>query len=277
MRCFVILFITIAIGLCVFYFNASYFLTWPFEGWGRDELGQFGDSWGVLTSIFSVLAFCGVAYSVILQRQSLAQVKKEATDNRDFLRLQRFEGVFFQMLGLLQNIIEDIDISFKSSSREAKQGRDTFHYLYGKLKRKGYYPLGYMVTEKNGTLYDFEMIKNDVSKTYDEFFSSRQQNLAHYFRMVYHIYKFIDDSGLDEKIKRSYSSILRAQISNYELLMLFYNCLGSHGEKMQAYAIKYRLFDNMPLDELIQDEHKYLMDFKAFGSQEIYKPYQLNS
>ncbi|HIE4010224.1 TPA: putative phage abortive infection protein [Serratia marcescens] len=272
MRVLAIVFITVAINLCIVYYWASYDLNWPFSGWSREELGQFGDSWGVLTSIFSVFAFCGVAYSIILQRQSLSQVTQDACENRDFLKLQRFESVFFQMLGLLQGIIEDIDISFKTPNREPKKGRDAFHYLYGKLKGNDGFGQRVYSQHNRPDLHDFTEIRKDVIRHYDAFYNVRQQNLAHYYRMIYHIYKFIDEASLDDKVKCDYANILRAQISNYELLILFYNCLGEHGRNMECYAIKYKLFDNMPIKELAGSGHKYLIDFKAFGSQKIYHP-----
>ncbi|MDQ9128573.1 putative phage abortive infection protein [Serratia fonticola] len=272
MKYFSVITITIAINICAFYFLASYDLSWPFEGWEREELGQFGDSWGVLTSIFSVLAFCGVAYSVTLQRQSLEQVTKESSDNNEFLKSQRFEGVFFQMIGLLQNVISDIDVTYLEQARGPKKGRGAFRLFYSSLRDSGF--VSSFFARKNGSeIYNFYKTRCDVRSKYDTFFIIWQQNLAHYFRMVYHIYKFIDESHLDDNLKKNYASILRAQLSNFELLILFYNCVGEHGSKMEKYAVKYEMFDNLPISDLAHDSHKYLVDFRAFGKQKIYEPY----
>ncbi|EPC6045128.1 putative phage abortive infection protein [Serratia marcescens] len=272
MNYLVLILITLAINLCALYFLASYDLSWPFTGWDREELGQFGDSWGVLTSIFSVFAFCGVAYSVVLQRKSLEQVTIEANENRTFLRLQQFESAFFQMLNLLQNIISDMDINFEEDGKAARKGRDVFHFLYKRLKRNGFLEAWFQ-TVKHGRMIDFEQLGSNAANAYNSFYKERQRDLAHYYRMVYHIFKFIDESGFDERIRTKYANIMRAQLSNYELLMLFYNCIGKYGANMEKYAIRYKIFDNMPIDELIFNGHKYLVDPRAFGSQSVYTAY----
>lgn len=33
--------------VCMFYASASFTISWPFLGWDRESLGQFGDSWGL--------------------------------------------------------------------------------------------------------------------------------------------------------------------------------------------------------------------------------------
>lgn len=267
-----VILITFAINLCAFYFLASYDLSWPFNGWDREELGQFGDSWGGLTSIFSVFAFCGVAYSVILQRKSLEQVTMESNENRKFLRLQQFESAFFQMLNLLQSIISDMDIDFEEEGKASKKGRDVFHFLYKRLRERGFIPAWYEL-KNNKRMIDFDTLRKNSINTYNSFYKERQRDLAHYYRMVYHIYKFIDESGFDEVTRLKYANIMRAQLSNYELLMLYYNCIGEHGANMEKYAITYKMFDNMPIDELVLITHKYLVDPRAFGNQTVYKSY----
>ncbi|MBS0971890.1 hypothetical protein JK228_01020 [Serratia rubidaea] len=51
--------------------------------------------------------------------------------------------------------------------------------------------------------------------------------------------------------------------------MLFYNCFGSHGDKFIDIAVKYQIFDNLPMDKLIINQHKLIIDKKAFGDQSL--------
>ena len=64
-------------------------------------------------------------------------------------------------------------------------------------------------------------------KVYKEFyFDDYKQILSHYFRNVYHIYKFIFTSELIEKTKKQfYASLVRAQLSSDELYIILYNSI----------------------------------------------------
>ena len=70
-----------------------------------ESLGIFGDSFNVLTSLFTGFAFTGVVISVILQTQEL----KEALEN------QEFDNKFFQMLNLLNSIEPLADSTISNS------------------------------------------------------------------------------------------------------------------------------------------------------------------
>jgi hypothetical protein len=58
------------------------------------------------------------------------------------------------------------------------------------------------------------------------FFTTTNQSLSHYFRSLYHIFKFIHKSELiDEEKKQFYATLLRAQLSSDELFLILYNSL----------------------------------------------------
>jgi hypothetical protein len=92
-----------------------------------------------------------------------------------------------------------------------------------------------------------------------------QQYLGHYFRHLYRTLRFVNDS--DEQDKVLYSGILRGQLSDLELNLLYYNCLSSHGrEKFKPLAENYALFDNLPIDS-IDRKHLSLYSAEAWGDQ----------
>jgi hypothetical protein len=47
-----------------------------------DQRGQFGDMFGAVNSLFSALAFAGVIYTILLQRQELALQREELEQTR---------------------------------------------------------------------------------------------------------------------------------------------------------------------------------------------------
>ena len=48
------------VGIVLAYAAFIIFMTWPISTYSMDKAGVFGDSFGILTSVFSGLAFAGV-------------------------------------------------------------------------------------------------------------------------------------------------------------------------------------------------------------------------
>jgi len=271
-------------SFCLSYALTVYFGVWPFNGWQLDEIGQFGDSWGVLTSIFSAFAFAAVIHNNITQKKTIEKTQEFSNKQSEFLniqtiylnnqteflnkqnefiRVQKFESSLFQMLTLFQSIIEDIDLSGKNS----RKGRDCFKLFYSDLdyefKNSKLYATG--PSFMNGA--EINEFKDLFSEVYHAFYLVKQQDLGHYFRFLYNIFKYIHDSGLSDKEMKVYGNIVRAQLSNYELAILFYNCIYIEGRKFEKYAIQFQLFDNMPDGLLLRYEHKYLINAAALGNR----------
>lgn len=84
-----------------------------------------------MTSVFSVAAFIGIAYSTKLQAESLEQLKVDSKLNKSMMVRQQVEGTFFQMLNLLQSLISDMDIqgTRNGGAPFERSGRDVF-YIY---------------------------------------------------------------------------------------------------------------------------------------------------
>lgn len=95
------------------------------DGW--PTRGQVGDMFGVVNSLFSGLAFAGLIYTIILQRNELALQRKELKETRtvfqeqsSLMKLQQKVNVFFQMLenhrGIIKSLNSRDSISSFSSS-----------------------------------------------------------------------------------------------------------------------------------------------------------------
>jgi predicted transcriptional regulator len=237
---------------------------WPFEGMDANQRGVFGDSWGTFTSIFSAMGFCGVLWTIKLQMDATRKVEMDSLKRDESEKLRDFESSFFNMLNILQTIIKDMRVE-NSAGRKLAEGRHVFLYFYKNFKKK--------VRAQNGKLLDFNAYEEldvkqaslKISNEYRLYFSNRAQNLSHYFRYVYNMFKVIHESELCDLDKKKYANILRAQLSNYELLMLFYNANFVHGKKFIVYINSYAIMDNLPVEKLIYKKHVAFCDKKAWG------------
>jgi len=63
-------------------------LTWPVSELSIEKSGVFGDSFGLLTSLFSGLAFAGLIITIVMQKDELAMQREELKLQRNALEAQ---------------------------------------------------------------------------------------------------------------------------------------------------------------------------------------------
>ncbi len=234
--------------------------SWAISGillYDMKDRGTFGDMFGFINSLFSGLAFVGLIFAILLQRTELSLqrkelelTRKELTAQNSEMKLQNrtlskqiFENTFFQLLSLQQEIVGSMDVIEFNANNNSK-GRDCMKYFYKTFKKK-------WTTEYSG---DEELeLREKINNKYLEFYEQHQSRIGHYFRSLYHIVKLIDQSEIDDK--RLYTNLVRAQLSSYELTLLFYNCLSNLGyAKFKPLVEKYALLKNISYPLLI-DNH----------------------
>ncbi len=244
--------------------------------------GTLGDMYGVVNSLFSGLAFAGIIITIYLQRDELKLQRQELKDTREefhiqnaTLRSQRFENTFFNMLSLHHDIVNNTDWVIEEIQAEARtsgflvtgrqrkivrntiKGRDVFELHYSELKNQ---------------LRDFED-QTYISDNYGKEYEKYKNDFDHYFRNLYRIIKLVDttqftddpNSKKEFQEKYKYTSIVRSQLSTFELLWLFYNCLSRNGiHSFKPLVEKYTLFKNLRFEELASGKHINLYERSAF-------------
>ncbi|AKQ40915.2 Abortive phage resistance protein abiP [Aurantiacibacter atlanticus] len=98
-------------------------------------------------------------------------------------------------------------------------------------------------------------------KTYEKY----QNDLGHYFRFLYHLVRYVDRSATDEK--HFYIQILRATLSESELILIAVNCCYGEGrDKFKKLVEDHALLHN--LSEKAQREFDLgkMMGSGAFGA-----------
>lgn len=227
------------------------YVTWPITSMSISNAGVFGDSFGVLTSLFSALAFVGVVWTLNYQRDEFKLQKEELADSKKEIAKQGFENSFFQMLKIQNDIVNGVTFVKRGvGSHERLEGRDAFKELSISLH------LRFVSLAK----YNKEVVW--VNNAYDSFYEQDGYRLAHYFRFLYNIFRFLEESRVENK--ELYVRLLRAQISNQELFLIYYNALNRRGEKFKRFIAEYKLMDNLPVDELADDSHKHFLPNTQF-------------
>lgn len=70
-----------------------------------NDLGTYGDKFGAVNALFSGMAFAGIIFTIILQRNELAMQREESHDARKEFVQQNFEATFFNLLKNQQSLL----------------------------------------------------------------------------------------------------------------------------------------------------------------------------
>lgn len=225
-----------------------------------ERTGQFGDSFGVLNAIMASFAAISAFAAYQSQREELDRLKanetetKRAEADRDYFAYKRdFENTFFNLLNLLRETVKEIDVEADDIAEalgikgDVVRGRDAMAKILKNLD--AFMPLA-------------------KRESYQIIYASYRDDLGHYFRTFYHIVRFINESDIKDKM--TYIRLLRATLSNAEIVLIGLNCLHGGGEtKLKPLVEKYALLHNISSEFAEKWELTTQFDSTAFGDRKV--------
>ena len=226
-----------------------------------DKFGDFGSFiGGVVGAIWSLVSIILFYITLRLQRKELALQRQELELTREELKgqklelekantfsyIQQFDTKFFQLLSLHKDITNGIYIDQTSRTyfdMENESGVHFFQQLALRISRI-FYKNEYPIKEFGEVETSDRLIK-----TYHKAYHQYKAVLSHYFRNLFYVVNFVDQSPiLTEDQKKDYVKILRAQLSQYELVILAYNGMTKYGEKFYPLINKYEMLKSIDFE-----------------------------
>lgn len=222
------------------------------------QVGLFGDMFGFSNAVFGALALVGVACAVYLQREEVRLAKAEVSvakadakqsqklfaEQDRKLQRQSFESTFFNLLTVYMHISDSIEVS--SSLEIRVKGKDAISALVEEI---------YAHMEVSTPIDGYEI-----------FIQRRRAILGHYFRILYNLFKFIDRADLRADEKSFFANIVRAQLSDDELVLLMFNACTIVGSKFKQIINAYKVLDNIPKEKALRTGLTQAFERSAFGN-----------
>lgn len=233
---------------------------------------NYDQSFNGANSLFSALAFAGVIAAIVLQRRELILQRKELEETRAVLqrqhdqleaqthafRKQNFETTFFSLINLHHGIVTSMQLTYLN---ESPTGRECSRIFNSILRQKHTSHRTTRSSEKNIRLQN--LYEQEIADVYLEFYNEWQSIIGHYFRNLDSIVRFIKES---ENIDRQfYIRMVRAQLSSFELALLFYNCLSSPGKGFKPLVEEFALLKTVEDIHLLDPSHRKFYKQAAFG------------
>jgi hypothetical protein len=246
--------------------------------------GQFGDMFGVVNSLFSGLAFGGIIYTILLQREELkAQreelklTKQEFITQNETLRLQRFENTFFNLLDVHNKIVASLKYTYHtlSGDRFESEGREIFNDAILSLSQT----TELMGNPKKYSIEDFnkqsQVYKNILSR------SNSLSGLTYYFQSLVSILEFVSNTSLlsekenvykDKENREFYFQLLTSSQSITEKSIIFYHIafgwqvsqLNDYLSRLRVIEKRFSIYENSNVSFLPTDHNYHMYLLKRF-------------
>ncbi|MDH0348700.1 putative phage abortive infection protein [Aeromonas dhakensis] len=220
----------------ILYFQARSYVT---ENTG---LGEFGDMYGSLNTLFSGLAFSAVVVTLLLQKQQLSisqqelrLTREEMSSQSDLFAIQTqvmnqqlFEGTFFQLLKLY------LEQSSTYSEMNSDTNRSKWTTIYNIVRRtidvRPRKDLDYPAYDK---LMDYGVVATSLNP----------------ISFLLNILKYVDESSLISSEKKwFYVELLKHNVSGVEKYLVA--VFSAYDEKLnpyQSHLEKYSFFDGLDI------------------------------
>lgn len=184
--------------------------------------------------------------------------------NEKIQQIRRFQDEFYRLLDFFTKIVVEIEIKTvvkggwdqRALSHWNSQGSDGIDNKgYKIIRGRECFKYVYDGDSVNSIIHYSNRPTQDVN--YDDLEVYFDNYFSHYFRLLYRILRYID--SIEEKIncrgllqiKQDCYGVLKAHISTYEFIIIFYNGLLSKNSKAKHLYENARLFDNLKEDLLI--------------------------
>jgi nitrogen regulatory protein PII len=194
--------------------NTTYLSDWNMRG-------TFGDMFGSVNTLFSGLAFAGVIYAIILQRNELFLQRQELKQTRfelegqkiqlkeqnENIRLQRFENTFFNLIDLHNSYIDRILVPGFGNDK----GRNSFQEFDRKFTH---------IRKSNVNVINKSNLKDAIIESIKVFRKDYPDYLDIYICNVKNILNFIENTqNID---KAFYANLFKSQLSYIEIKFIHF-------------------------------------------------------
>lgn len=222
--------------------------------------GEIGDTIGGITSPFVAIVASYLTFIAFWVQFRANQFQRED------IALERFNTNFYNLLNIHEEITNNLEFEYREGSDEIKyvKGRSLFRFAFEEVVEQ---------TSDNSTYKGMRQLLRDRGlEGYEGSFSPTY--LDHYFRCMYRIVKFVDETEVladkDETVnlgnRSEYVAILRSKLSRHELVWLFYNGLVYGKEKFKPLIEKYSMLKNLRVDLLVHESDVQKYSQNAFGA-----------
>jgi hypothetical protein len=247
-------------------------------------MGDSGD-WGAFGAFISGAAgtalsaftLAALAFTLGLQADELSESRALAHTQSKILEKQSatmaqqaFDSVFFNLLERFSQVRDSVKID-----GHVNQPIGEGSFVEVVIPITGPAALSRMMADDVFSLAGTDLYltnrRSYLQAIFMVMYNRYESELGPYFRTLYHIFKFVHNGALTPQQKINYANIARAQLSDIELCVLFYDALTDLGRKFKPLIEQYGILKHVNERKLLHPSdrtNESLYESGAFLSQE---------
>lgn len=217
----------------------------------------------------------------VIGRDFFIYSKRELLDIWNSLNSSSFSGYYDDIEVLdIQNQIKELYDPGSPDFKEQDDARDIEKGLEYKI-RLSQVNKYYRITKNYWESSKDKEIIGKINLMYGLYFQRYEYVAGHYFRHLYHLLDYVEQTenklmelsdNQDEKTEiqknyRKYASIVQAQMSSLELMLLFYNSLSF--PKMLRLIKKYNFLENLAFENLLDQSHNCIVEINLKSKRDL--------
>lgn len=198
--------------------------------------GQFGDFFGgTLNPILAMLSLFAILGALIIQSRELSHSTSALKEQSAHLNVQAFENTFFSMVLLYNENVKTLDLEETEKKEAYNLGRGAFRILLRRLQTNYENVKKYHSTGRDE--------REIIAQAYKVFSADNDRFVGHYMGSLKSIIDFIEARSPSNSLQ--YYSIVNAQLSANERLLIFYHSLNCSGSLALDNLNKYNFFGDV--------------------------------
>lgn len=250
----------IAAGLCAIFISVGAYIYF-FHGHrigGTEDWGAFGAFIsGAAGTALSAFTLAALAFTLALQADELAESRELAMKQSKILEKQSttmaqqaFDSVFFNLLERFSQVRDSVKVEYMVPG---VTGID----VVIATGRSAFFRMGIEMIDVMGTGIYLDNRLPHIQQSYKLLYRKHESELGPYFRMLYHIFKFLHFAAhLTPRQKIDYADIARAQLSDVELCVIFYDGLTDLATKFKPLIEWYGILKHVNEGTLLHPSDK---------------------
>ncbi|GAB3055946.1 EAL domain-containing protein [Virgibacillus ainsalahensis] len=216
-----------------------------------NNFGSFGDFFAGMTTPFLTLVTALFALWAFLSQKEQLNLQKE-----DSIR-HHIEGTFFQLFALYNNMVDGLE--YEISNGKEYNGRGFF--------KKAYIDLMNIYLKEEGP--EEQRLKTSMEKLD----AMHANNFHLYYKNLFQLFAWIYDNreALSKNQKRTYIDLIRAQLSHYEMMLVYFNAKFFGRNFFYKMLNDLHFFDTYNLDGYGTITAKFVAEAEAFNEKKDYQ------
>lgn len=262
-------------GLIFWIFYQGYF---PLKGSNLEERGQFGDSFGVLNSLFTGLGFGGLVVTLLIQQRQLRHQETEIKLQRESEKTRHYEETLHRLLAIYATTLTEVSAS-KGDLRSRAVLRGSTDRVFEAIKKEKAHLIPSIMQERYSTKKLTAADKEFLDYLYFRNFKiltveiDRQGRLTETLRVLLRHLVYGTPAHLNTK---SYCELISSQFTHIEISYFFLIALTFEDEsELRDLLLKTGLLERAAYTKRLQI-HDYMYEqFWGINIRSFKKPRHL--